>query len=135
MLKCECEELLKQGNSKQQYLLPEWVCTNGKRKMQKTPFYVVSLFMDKIIFSYCATKFLCIYELAEGLIKERSLVHVKSRKRWLTVTKYKKHSITLLIWSQGCFKHHWKLKLKYKKRQNFSSVAAQFFYMKKLNKA
>lgn len=82
MLKCECEELLKQGNSKQQYLLPEWVRTNGKRKMKKKPlFYVVSLFTDKIIFSYCATKFLSIYELAEGLIKEHSLVHVKSRKR------------------------------------------------------
>ncbi len=52
-----------------------------EKKMQKTPFYVVSLFMDKIIFSYCATKFLSIYELAEGLIKEHSLVHVKSRKR------------------------------------------------------
>lgn len=79
MLKCECEELLKQGNFKQQYLLPEWVCTNGKRCMQKNLFYVVS-FMDKIIFSYCATKFLSIYELAEGLIKEHSLAHVKSRK-------------------------------------------------------
>lgn len=81
MSKCECEELLKQGNSKQQYLLPVWVCTNGKRKMQKTPFYMVSLFMNRIIFSYCATKFLSIYELPEGLIKEHSLVHVKSRKR------------------------------------------------------
>lgn len=81
MLKCECEELLKQGNSKKQYLLSTWVCTSGKRKMQKTPCYVVSLFMEKIIFSYCATQFLSIYELAEGLIKEHSLVHVKSRKR------------------------------------------------------
>lgn len=128
MPKCECEELLKQGNSKQQYLLPEWVCTNGKRKMQKTPFYVVSLFMDKIIFSYCATKFLSIYELAEGLIKEHSLVHVKSRKRWLTVTKYKKHSITLLIWSQGCFKQPWKLKLKYKDRTSVLWQGSSFIW-------
>jgi len=52
-----------------------------KKDAKKTPFYVVSLFMDKIIFSYCATKFLSIYELAEGLIKEHSLVHIKSRKR------------------------------------------------------
>lgn len=81
MLKCECEELLKQGNFKQQYLLPEWVCTNGKKKDAKKLFYVVSLFMDIIIFSYCATKFLSIYEPEEGLIKEHSLVHVKSRKR------------------------------------------------------
>lgn len=52
-----------------------------KKDAKKPPFYVVSLFKDKIIFSYCATKFLSIYELAEGLIKEHSLVHVKSRKR------------------------------------------------------
>lgn len=81
MLKRECKELLKQGNSKQQYLFREWVCTNGERRMQRTPFYMLSLFMNKIIFSYYDTKFLSIYELAEGLIKEHSLVHVKSRKR------------------------------------------------------
>lgn len=35
MLECECEELLKQGNSKKQYLLSKWVCTNGKKKDAK----------------------------------------------------------------------------------------------------
>lgn len=52
-----------------------------KKDAENSLFYVVSLFMNKIIFSYCATKFLSIYELPEGLIKEHSLVHVKSRKR------------------------------------------------------
>lgn len=50
MPKCECEELLKQGNSKQQYLLPEWVCTNGKRKMQKNLPFTWSYYLRTKLF-------------------------------------------------------------------------------------
>lgn len=48
---------------------------------------------------------------AEGLIKEHSLIHVKRRKQWLTITKYWTQVTASLFQSQDCLKCIWKILL------------------------